>query len=148
MSDPSQPFERWEEQYLSAFGSAAEDVKAYHRYWRNELWEKRLAPSLEKLAPSARPNFCAALLRRLNETAAVAVAAWVSVVLPGFLVALALGLQPLIAHKEDGTPLFFPFGFAITLPAVLVPHLFIGAGEAVLTVLVWRFARARKWCAA
>lgn len=67
MSDPSQPFERWEEQYLSAFGSAAEDVKAYHRYWRNELWEKRLAPSLEKLAPSARPNFCAALLRRLNE---------------------------------------------------------------------------------
>jgi cobalt/nickel transport system permease protein len=87
-------------------------------------------------------------LRRLNETAAVAVAAWLSVVLPGFLVALALGVQPLIAHREDGTPLFFPFGLAITLPAVLIPHVFIGAGEAVLTVLVWRFAQARKWCAA
>jgi cobalt/nickel transport system permease protein len=87
-------------------------------------------------------------LRRLNETAAVAVAAWASVVLPGFLVALALGVQPAIAQREDGTPLFFPFGLAVTLPAVLVPHVFIGAGEAVLTVLVWRFAQARKWCAA
>jgi len=87
-------------------------------------------------------------LRRLNETAAVAIAAWVSVVLPGLLVALALGAQPLIAHKQDGTPLFFPFGFSITLPAVVIPHLLIGVGEAVLTVLVWRFARLRKWCPA
>ena len=87
-------------------------------------------------------------LRRLDETAAVAVAAWASVVLPGLLVALALGLQPAIAQREDGTPLFFPFAPAVTLPAVLIPHLFIGAGEALLTVLVWRFARARKWCAA
>ena len=85
------------------------------------------------------------LLRRMNETAAVAIAAWCSVLLAGLLVALTLGAQPLIAHKEDGTPLFFPFGFSITLPAVLIPHVFIGAGEAVLTVLVWRFARMRKW---
>ena len=87
-------------------------------------------------------------LWRLNETAAVAIAAWVSVVLPGLLVGLALGAQPLIAHKQDGTPLFFPFGFSITLPAVVIPHLLIGVGEAVLTVLVWRFARLRKWCPA
>lgn len=87
------------------------------------------------------------LLRRLNETAAVALAAWCSVVVPGALVALVLGLQPLIAHKPDGTPLFFPFGPAITLPAVLIPHAFIGIGEAALTLLVWRYARMRKWIA-
>lgn len=86
------------------------------------------------------------LLARLHETAAVAAAAWLSVVLPGLTVALVLGLQPLIAHQPDGTPLFFPFGLAITLPAVLIPHVFIGAGEAVLTVLVWRYAKARRWC--
>ncbi|CAG0953053.1 putative fused nickel transport protein LarMN [Rhodocyclaceae bacterium] len=80
-----------------------------------------------------------------GDTAAVAAAAWLSVVLPGALVALALGMQPLIAAAPDGTPLFFPFGIAVTLPAVLIPHVFIGAGEAVLTVLVWRYARARKW---
>jgi cobalt/nickel transport system permease protein len=85
------------------------------------------------------------LLIGINETFAVAMAAWFSVVLPGVVVALVLGIQPLIAHQADGTPLFFPFGPEITLPAVLIPHLVIGVGEAVLTVLVWRYARSRKW---
>lgn len=87
------------------------------------------------------------LLRGVNETAAVAVAAWLSVLVSGALVALVLGIQPLIAAKPDGSPLFFPFGMAITLPAILVPHAFIGIGEAALTVLVWRYARMRKWLA-
>ena len=85
------------------------------------------------------------ILKRLNETLAVAVAAWLSVMVSGALVALVLGIQPLIAHKPDGTPLFFPFGLAITLPAVLIPHAFIGLGEAALTLVVWRYARMRKW---
>lgn len=87
------------------------------------------------------------LVRKLNETAAVAAAAWLSVIVPGALVALVLGVQPLIAHKPDGTPLFFPFGLEITLPAILVPHAVIGIGEAALTLLVWRYARMRKWLA-
>ncbi|MBS1187150.1 MAG: cbiM [Burkholderiaceae bacterium] len=85
------------------------------------------------------------LLARVNETFAVATAAWVSVMLPGIIVALILGIQPLIAHNADGSPLFFPFGLSITMPAVLIPHCVIGFGEAVLTVLVWRYARTRKW---
>lgn len=87
-------------------------------------------------------------LRRANETATVAVAAWASVFVPAILVALALGVQPLVAQREDGTPLFFPFGFSVVLPAVLLPHALIGVGEAVLTVAVWRFARRRRWQAA
>lgn len=87
-------------------------------------------------------------LRGINETAAVALAAWVSVVVSAALVALVLGAQPLVAQREDGTPLFFPFGFSIVLPAVLLPHLAIGVGEALLTVAVWRFARRRRWGAA
>lgn len=85
------------------------------------------------------------LLRGLHASTAVAVAAWLSVVVPGALLALVLGSQPLIAHRPDGTPLFFPFGIEITLPAILIPHFFIGIGEAALTLLVWRYARARKW---
>jgi len=85
------------------------------------------------------------LLTRAGDTIAVGVAAWMSVLLPAVLVALVLGIQPLLAHRADGTPLFFPFGLAITLPAVILPHLLIGIGEAVLTVLVWRFAKSRKW---
>lgn len=97
------------------------------------------------LAGSATAIATFTLLRKLNETVAISLAAWVSVVLPGALVALILGLQPLIAHQADGTPLFFPFGPEITLPAILVPHALIGLGEAALTLLVWRYAKARKW---
>jgi len=64
------------------------------------------------------------------------------------LLALVLGLQPAIAHGPDGTPLFFPFGPAITVPALLLPHALIGAGEAALTLLVFRHARRRRWLVA
>lgn len=83
-----------------------------------------------------------------GETFAVGIAAFAAVLVPAVLVALVLGMQPLMAHNADGTPLFFPFGLAITLPAVIIPHLFIGLGEAALTILVWRYARRKKWVAA
>lgn len=85
------------------------------------------------------------LLRPLNETAAVLLAAWASVIVPGALIALILGLQPILAAKDDGTPLFFPFGPEITLPAILLPHALIGIGEGAMTLLVWRYAKVRKW---
>ena len=87
------------------------------------------------------------LLKPLGETASVAAAAWLSVFVSGLAVALVLGIQPLVAHAADGAPLFFPFGLSVTLPAILVPHAIIGVGEAVLTVLVWRYAKARRWVA-
>ncbi|MFG5411167.1 energy-coupling factor ABC transporter permease [Piscinibacter sakaiensis] len=83
------------------------------------------------------------LLRRWNETLAVAVAAWVSVMVSAALVAAVLGLQPVIAHGPDGSPRFFPFGWSVVLPAVLLPHALIGLAEAALTVLVWRHLRRR-----
>jgi cobalt/nickel transport system permease protein len=81
----------------------------------------------------------------LGDSAAVALAAAVSVLIPALLIALTLGLQPHLAHRPDGTPLFFPFGLDITLPAVLLPHLPVAALEAALTLLVWRYARERRW---
>lgn len=88
------------------------------------------------------------MLRRWSEGAAVVLAVWLSVVVSAGLVALVLGVQPLIAQRADGTPLFFPFGIGVTLPAVLLPHLVIGAGEGLLTLMVWRYAKARKWAPA
>ncbi|NHA15587.1 energy-coupling factor ABC transporter permease [Thioalkalivibrio sp. XN279] len=85
------------------------------------------------------------LLRGRNETAAVAIATWSGVMVAALLLALVLGLQPSIAQGPDGAPLFFPFGPAVTLPALLVPHAFIAAGEAALTVLVLRHAHKRRW---
>ena len=85
------------------------------------------------------------VLHKAGDILAVFVAAWVSVVVSGVIVALVLGMQPLVAHTSDGSPLFFPFGLSIALPAILIPHMIIGLAEAMLTVLVWRYAKARKW---
>ncbi|MES9992625.1 MAG: energy-coupling factor ABC transporter permease [Candidatus Thiodiazotropha sp.] len=71
--------------------------------------------------------------------------AFLAVVIPALLVALVLGLQPAIAHREDGTPLFFPFGPEVVVPAILLPHLVIGVVEALLTLAVWRYAKRRGW---
>jgi cobalt/nickel transport system permease protein len=97
------------------------------------------------LAGSATAILAFKLLRPLNESLAVALAAWLAVMVSAALIALVLGIQPLIAQRPDGAPLFFPFGIEITLPALLIPHALIGLGEAALTLAVWRYAKARKW---
>jgi cobalt/nickel transport system permease protein len=86
-----------------------------------------------------------AWLRRFGEAPAVVGAVWLAVMAAALLLALVLGLQPWIAQSPDGTPRFFPFGPAITVPALLLPHALIGAGEAALTLLVFRHARRRRW---
>jgi cobalt/nickel transport system permease protein len=78
-------------------------------------------------------------LRRLNETAALFVAGWLAVNVAAAILAIVLGLQPRIAHRPDGTPLYFPFGLAVTLPALMVPHAIAGIGEGMLTIMTYRF---------
>ncbi len=80
-------------------------------------------------------------LRRWNETLALFAAGWLSVLVAAALVATVLGIQPLIAHDDGGRPLFFPFGLAVTLPAVLLPHALIGIGEGLLTVMGYRYLK-------
>ena len=83
-------------------------------------------------------------LRGWNERVALFTAGAVSVLLPALLIAIALGIQPLVAHAPDGTPRFFPFGLAVTLPAVLLPHLVVAVGEGVLTVIAYRYLAALR----
>ncbi len=93
--------------------------------------------------------WCAVWLHRLiaplHRDAAVLLGVGVSIVLSALIVALILGAQPSIAQRPDGSPLFFPFGPKVTVPAIVLPHLAIAAGEAVLTLLILRHARKRRW---
>lgn len=82
-------------------------------------------------------------LRKRNERVALFCAGWLSIAVPAALISLALGLQPHIARAADGTPLFFPFGLSVTVPAVMVPHLVVAAGEGVLTVVLYGILRRR-----
>ena len=59
------------------------------------------------------------------------------------VVAVILGIQPALFHEPNGHALFFPFGFRITLPAMLGTHLLIaGPAEAIVTVFVMRYLQA------
>jgi cobalt/nickel transport system permease protein len=97
------------------------------------------------LVGSAAARYSYGLLRRVHEGLGLVAAGWLSVNAAALLMALALGTQPMIAHAEDGQPLFFPFGLSITLPAVMIPHALIGIGEGVLTLLVFRLLKQRGW---
>ncbi len=47
-----------------------------------------------------------------------------------------LGIQPLVAHDASGRPLYCPFGLAVAVPAMALPHLLaIGFVEAAVTGL-------------
>lgn len=71
-----------------------------------------------------------------------ACAAYLGTVAASLSAGFVLGLQPLIAHDAVGHALYFPFGWRITIPAMLTIHLLIAApAEAVIT------ASALVYCA-
>jgi cobalt/nickel transport system permease protein len=62
-----------------------------------------------------------------------AIAAYVGVNAAAMFTAIELGLQPLIAQKADGTPLYAPYSLSVTVPAMLIGHLIAGLAEAAVT---------------
>jgi cobalt/nickel transport system permease protein len=65
---------------------------------------------------------------------AAAVGAYVGINVAGLLVALVLGIQPIL-WSEDGRALYAPYGLREAIPAMLIPHLTIaGAAEVIATV--------------
>jgi len=94
------------------------------------------------LAMGFAAAFTAHLLHRagrplLGETGAVFVAGWGGAVVAATVTAVALGIQPAIAHDGAGNPLFFPLGLAVTLPAIVGAHaLVFGVAEGAYTAAV------------
>ena len=54
MAEPDLSFEHWEKHYCAGYGAGAEEVKEYFRYWRTEVWQKRLLPNMNKLVTRGR----------------------------------------------------------------------------------------------
>ncbi|MBI5410251.1 MAG: cobalt transporter CbiM [Nitrospirae bacterium] len=68
---------------------------------------------------------------------AASVAAYISINLSAFFTAVEFGIQPYIAHKPDGTPLYGPYGLNVAVPIMTIEHLaFFGFVEALVTGLV------------
>ncbi|MDT8408061.1 MAG: energy-coupling factor ABC transporter permease [Wenzhouxiangellaceae bacterium] len=77
------------------------------------------------------------MLARWSRPLAIVIGVWSGVVASSVLVALALGMQPLLGSDAGGQPLFFPFGPAVTLPIIVGTHALTGLGEGLLTCLVF-----------
>lgn len=82
---------------------------------------------------------------RVRGIVAPAVAGYVAINLCAFATALELGAQPIIAVDPQGVPLYAPYSLAITVPAMMIPHLlFFGPIEALGTALVLSYVRKQE----
>ena len=85
-----------------------------------------------------------ALLGGNRSAWATVLCVWSGVVAAAIGLALVLGAQPLLGSDASGQPLFFPFGPAVTLPVVVVPHMLIGLLEGALTWSVLGMLDSRR----
>lgn len=87
-------------------------------------------------------KFAARQSGRLTGRIAQFAAGYVGITLAALCVAIELGIQPMLFHDAAGQSLYFPFGLAVTIPAMLIPHLAVaGIVEGLMTVVVVEFVR-------
>ena len=64
--------------------------------------------------------------------AAAAVSCYIGMNVSALVAGVQLGLQPLLAHSPDGTPLYAPYPLSVAVPAMVLGHLVAGLAEAVV----------------
>jgi cobalt/nickel transport system permease protein len=65
------------------------------------------------------------------------VGGWLGLSVAAFFTGLEFGLQPLLFHAADGTPLYAPYPLWVSIPAMIIPHLLVaGPIEGVVSALV------------
>lgn len=64
---------------------------------------------------------------------AAGIAGFVGINAAAFSTAVQLGLQPILAHSANGTPLYAPYPLSIAVPAMMAAHFVAGIAEAIVT---------------
>jgi len=63
-----------------------------------------------------------------------AIAGYLAINAAAFLAALEFGIQPVLFHNAQGTPLYAPYPLSVALPAMMIGHLtFAGLAEAAIS---------------
>lgn len=71
------------------------------------------------------------------------IASYVALNAAAFCAAVEFGLQPLLFTDGQGSPLYCPYGFEVSIPAMMTAHLLVaGFVEGVMTVAAYRFLAA------
>lgn len=77
-----------------------------------------------------------------GEYVGLAVAAYMGINMAALCAAIEFGLQPALFRDAAGLPLYCPYPLAVSIPAMLIPHLTIaGLAEAAFTVAIVAFVK-------
>ncbi len=80
------------------------------------------------------------LQNKMNKNLVLFLSGYSGIVAASVVVAVVLGIQPLLGVDSLGHPIYFPFGLNVTIPAVVGSHLlFFGVVEGIATMLVMKF---------
>lgn len=67
---------------------------------------------------------------------------YISVNMAALFTAIEFGIQPLLFKDFSGLPLYSPYGLAISIPAMMIPHLLVvGILEGIVTVGVYSYIK-------
>lgn len=67
---------------------------------------------------------------------------YVSVNIAALFAAIEFGVQPLLFKDASGLPLYSPYGLAVSIPAMMIPHLLvIGVLEGIITVGAYSYIK-------
>ena len=68
--------------------------------------------------------------------------AYISVNVAALFAAVEFGIQPLLFKDISGLPLYSPYGLAISIPAMMIPHLLVvGILEGIITVGAYSYVK-------
>ncbi|MDR3573632.1 MAG: cobalt transporter CbiM [Anaerolineaceae bacterium] len=66
-----------------------------------------------------------------------AVGAWFGLTVAAFCAGFEFGVQPLLFHTANGTPLYAPYPLSVSIPAMVVPHALVASVvEGLVTALI------------
>jgi cobalt/nickel transport system permease protein len=62
---------------------------------------------------------------------------YIGLTVSAFFAGLEFGLQPVLFHASDGTPLYAPFPLSVAIPAMVIPHMLVASVvEGLVTSLI------------
>ncbi len=71
---------------------------------------------------------------------ASAIAAYIAINIAALAAAIEFGIQPMLFTTPDGTPLYCPYGFSVSIPAMMLAHLTVaGFVEGIVTAVALKF---------
>lgn len=77
---------------------------------------------------------------RTAQYVGLAIASYIAINVAALCAAVEFGIQPLVAKDAAGMPLYCPYPLAVSIPAMLIPHLAVaGIVEAAFTVAIVAF---------